>query len=225
MSSKLIEICPGLKIIDLALLYKGTLILGDLQLGYEEAMESRGLLLPRFQLKDILKRLENILSKVKVKRVIINGDLKHEFGTITNQEWRDTLRLFDFITSKLGEKTEIILVKGNHDIFLGPIAQKRSIKIVESYQLDEITIIHGHKIVLISGKIIIIGHEHPAISFPERRDEKFKCFLKGRWHNKTLIVQPSFNMISAGSDITKESHLSPYLKNKINCFAGINYFC
>ena len=61
--------------------------------------------------------------------------------------------------------------------------------------------------------IIIIGHEHPAISFKERPDEKYKCFLKGKYKNSTLIVQPSLTTVTEGSDITKEKLLSPYLKN------------
>ncbi len=218
MSSKFVELVPGLKIVDLALLYKDTLILGDTQLGYEENLERRGILVPRFQLSDILARLENILDQVKVKRVIVNGDIKHEFGTITNQEWRDTLRFFDFIFSKLGENGELILIKGNHDLALDPIARKRSVRVVDQYTLEDITIVHGHKITLTPGKILIIGHEHPAISFRERKGEKFKCFLKGMWHDKTLIVQPSFTLLTEGSDVLQEHYLSPYLKEGVMNF-------
>ena len=44
-----------------------------------------------------LNELKKILDEVKPKIVIINGDLKHEFGRISDQEWRDTLKLIDFI--------------------------------------------------------------------------------------------------------------------------------
>lgn len=218
MPSKFIELVPGLKIVDLALLYKDTLILGDIQLGYEENLERHGVLVPRFQLHDILARLEKILNQVKVKRIIVNGDIKHEFGTITNQEWRDTLRFFDFVFSKLGEQGELVLIKGNHDVALDPIARKRNIQVVDQYTLDDITIVHGHKVTLTPGKILLIGHEHPAISFRERKGETFKCFLKGKWNDKTLIVQPSFTMLTEGSDVLRERHLSPYLKHGVMDF-------
>jgi len=218
MSSKMMEMYPGLKIVDLALLYKDTLILGDIQLGYEENLEREGVLVPRFQLQDILERLEKILARVNVKQIVVNGDIKHEFGVISNQEWRDALRFFDFVFSKLGEDGKLVLVKGNHDLVLDPIARKRNIQVVEQYTLDDCTITHGHRIVLSAGKVIIIGHEHPAISFPEKRDIKFKCFLKGKWQDKTLIVQPSFTMLSAGSDVTRETHLSPYLQKGVQNF-------
>ncbi len=218
MKSKQGEIYPGIRIVDLALVYKDTLIIGDLQLGFEEALERRGVLLPRFQLKDIIERLDKILSGVKVKRLVVNGDIKHEFGTITDQEWRDALKFFDYVFEKLGEGGELVLVKGNHDMVLDPIAKKRNIKVVEAYQCDDITIVHGHKITLIPGKVVVIGHEHPAVSFSERREEKFRCFLKGQWKDKVLIVQPSFNMLTAGSDILRENHLSPFLKDDIENF-------
>ena len=182
------------------------------------ALGLHGVLVPRFQLSDILARLEKILTQVNVKRIIVNGDIKHEFGIITNQEWRDTLRFFDFVFSKLGEQGELILIKGNHDVALDPIARKRNIKVVEQYTLDDLTIIHGHKIVLTPRSIIVIGHEHPAISFRERKGENFKCFLKGTWHDQTLIVQPSFTMLTEGSDVLREHHLSPYLKDGLMDF-------
>jgi putative SbcD/Mre11-related phosphoesterase len=214
----LTEIIPGLKMVDVGLVYQDTLILGDVQLGYEEAMEHQGVLLPRFQLQDILKELDSIFAQVKVKKVIINGDIKHEFGTITNQEWRDALRFFDYLFEKMGEKGELILIKGNHDLVLDPIAQKRNIKIVDVYHVDNISVLHGHRIILGLRDIIIIGHEHPAISFSERREEKFKCFLKGTWKGKTLIVQPSLTQIHAGSDVLREQYLSPFLKDGVENF-------
>ena len=38
-----------------------------------------------------------MLRTSKPEQVIINGDLKHEFGTISDQEWRDVLKIFDLI--------------------------------------------------------------------------------------------------------------------------------
>ena len=206
------EIHKGIDIIDLALSYKDHLIISDLHIGLEEALNKEGILVPRFQLEEILKRLEKIFSKSKTtKKLVINGDLKHEFGEISRQEWRDTLKVLDFITQ---HNHEIILIKGNHDTILGPIAEKRNVKVVDFYQIDDITILHGNKIIPALSKILIIGHEHPSLSFKERRGEKFKCFLKGKWKNKTIIVLPSFNFVTEGYDIAQEAPLSPFLKSQ-----------
>ena len=53
------DIIPGIKLVDLALSIKDTLIITDTQIGYEESLNKQGILIPRFQLNDILKRLQN----------------------------------------------------------------------------------------------------------------------------------------------------------------------
>ncbi len=213
------ELLPGICAHDLAIVYKENLILGDVQLGHEEALEGQGLLLPRFQLKDILQRLEKIFAEPsvrQVRRVIINGDLKHEFGTITTQEWRDALQLFDYLLRKA---REVVVIKGNHDLVLGPIAAKRNIRIVERWEDNALTILHGHVVPLLMKDVVIIGHEHPCISFPEKPHEKFKCYLVGSYHGKKLVVMPSFTPLTMGSDITSAERLSPFLQGDIGSFS------
>jgi len=95
------EIHTGIEIIDLALYLPShqTIIFSDFHIGYEETLTQRGILIPRFQFKDTIKRLEKIFSKIKqVKTVVINGDLKHEFGKISDQEWREVLKLLDYFS-------------------------------------------------------------------------------------------------------------------------------
>ena len=67
-------------------------------------------------------------------------------------------------------------------------------------------------------KVIIIGHEHPAISFPDRPDERYKCFIKGKYKNHDLLVTPSFSFLSQGTDIKREQLLSPFLKQSLKDF-------
>jgi putative SbcD/Mre11-related phosphoesterase len=187
------------------------LIIADLHLGYEEALGKRGVLVPRTQFKAVIKRLEWILKKVKVKRVILNGDVKHEFGIISKQEWREVLRLLDFFKEK---NIEVIVVKGNHDTILGPIARKREVKEVKEFRHKDILIVHGDYEPVRPAKVIIIGHEHPAISLKEgAKYERFKCFLKGPYKKSVLIAQPAFFPLTTGTDVLNEPTLSPLLKN------------
>jgi len=208
---------PNLEIIDLALWLRKekTLILSDLHLGYEEYLHQKGVFLPKFQFAEIITHLKNILQKVKPETIIINGDLKHEFGRVLKQEWKEVLQLIDFL---LQNCQKLILIKGNHDLILGPIASKKNVEIVNEHQINNILIIHGDKLIQkTSARTIIIGHEHPAISFREKgKAEKFKCFLVGKWKNKQLIVLPSFNPLVEGTDIIKEQLLSPFLNNISN---------
>ncbi|MBW2963273.1 metallophosphoesterase [Candidatus Woesearchaeota archaeon] len=212
------EIIKGIEIIDLALYLSDfdSLIFSDFHVGYEEMLNKKGVLVPRFQFKDIIDRLGKILKK-KYKRIIVNGDLKHEFGYISEQEWRDSLKLLDYLGRHC---EELVLIKGNHDTILGPIAKKRNLKIVEHFVLGDVLICHGDKIIKKEKiKTIVIGHEHPAVSLQESaRVETFKCFLVGSWERKKLIVMPSFNLLSEGTDVVREKKLSPYLKKYLGNF-------
>jgi uncharacterized protein len=209
------EIHDNLEIEDLALKYKDILIVGDLQLGYEQYLSDRGVLVPRFQTDDTLERLNKILKKCKdVKKIIFNGDLKHEFGKISVQEWDAAEK----IIGNLSKKYEIIIVKGNHDNVIKPLVKKYNVEVVDNYSVDDILFVHGNKVVINDKKIIVISHEHPAVSFKEKPSEKYKCFLKGKWNEHLLIVMPSFNSLTIGSDLRNKKTISPYLKGNLEKF-------
>ena len=205
------QILPNIEIVNLSLYLKKekTLIISDIHLGYEEYLQQKGVMLPKQQIKEILQQLKLIFKKVQPRRIIINGDLKHEFGKVLRQEWKDVLRLIDFLFENC---QELILIKGNHDVILGPIAEKRNLKVVNEYQINDLLIIHGDKLTKTKAKTIIIGHEHPSVTIREgSKFERYKCFLKGKWKRKELIVMPSFNPLLEGTDIVKEQLLSPFL--------------
>jgi hypothetical protein len=222
-------ISPTIEIIDLALYVKGNVILADSHIGFEEALNKQGILVPRFHFQSLLKRLDATFSRLKgkkIRKIIINGDIKHEFGTISEQEWRHTLRLLDYLGKRC---KDIVLIKGNHDTILGPIASKRNVRIVDYYVIKKegsgsnILVTHGDKMpdkkALALADTIIIGHEHPAVSIKSGpRVELFKCFLKGKYKNRNLIVQPSLNLVTEGTDVMKEKLLSPFLQQNLADF-------
>jgi len=224
MKAKPKELIPGLEVHGLTLYLRTekTLIFGDLHLGYEEELRKHGYLVPRFQYKEILSYLDEILSEVPVERAIINGDLKHEFGRISEQEWSEVMGFLRFLEERCND---IILIKGNHDNILGPIARKKKIKIRDYYFIKKkgIYVCHGHRIPedddFRSSRTIIIGHDHPAIALrDELRIERVKCFLKGEWNGKVLIQIPSLNFVTEGTDITAGKLLSPFLQQGIGEF-------
>jgi len=211
------EIASGIEIIDLGLYLTKhkILILSDFHIGYEEELNKKGVLVPRMQYKNMIDRLELIFAKVKPELIVINGDLKHEFGGISKQEWKETMRLIDY----LERKGKLILIKGNHDTILGPIAEKKEIQVVDELFVDDILITHGHKIPEELADMIIIAHEHPAVNIrSDVRVEKYKCYLKGKYKRKTLIVQPSFNLLLEGTDVNSEELLSPFLDQDLSNF-------
>ena len=213
------ELLKGIEAIDLALYLRAqrVLVVSDFHLGFEESLNKRGVFVPRFQVKDVLQRLTAIFEKVSPKTIVINGDLKHEFGRISEQEWRDVLKLIDVLKKQC---EELVIIKGNHDTILKPIAEKRLIALVPEFRAGTIIVVHGDKLQDMPKdvKTIIIGHEHPAVALREKgRVEKFKCFLRGKYAGKNLIVQPSFNPVVEGTDVLKERVLSPYVKHLEDC--------
>ena len=210
------EISPGIEIIQTSLWIKESkvLVINDLHIGYEEALHHKGILVPKHQLEEIIQIMEEILCKVKPKIIIINGDLKHEFGKVLRQEWREVLLFLDFLLQRCDE---VIIIKGNHDPIIAPIADKRGVRVLTEYIVGDILIIHGDELVDVNAKRIIIGHEHPAITIRQgSKWEKFKCFLKGSWKKKELIAVPSFNPLLEGTDVLKEKVISPFLKKLDN---------
>ncbi len=217
------KILPNMEIKDLTLYFDSVLVLADVHIGYEEVLNKQGVLVPRTQFEEIMKRVESIFKHMKGKkidRIIVNGDLKHEFGSISEQEWRNTLKFLDLLARHCNE---IILIKGNHDSILGPIARKRNVKTMDNIIIGDALITHGNMIpnkeLLKKASTIIIGHEHPAISLKDGpKTETYKCFLKGKYKRRDLIVQPSFNTLIEGTDILRDGILSPFLRQNLDNF-------
>ena len=210
------EIIHGINIVGFGLFIREfkCLVLGDLHLGLEASLGERGYLLPKANFSKLKRSLENIKVNYSVERVIFNGDIKHDFGTISHEEWDDCIELIDFFKDQ-----EVILIKGNHDKITQIIAKKRNLMVVDYYKLGNILICHGDVIIDQEGDIIIIGHEHPAISFVEGpKIELYKCFLIGKFRGKDLIVIPSFSYLNIGSDVLKYERLSPYLQEGLGNF-------
>ncbi|MFH0870217.1 MAG: metallophosphoesterase [archaeon] len=211
-------ILPNIRIVGLALFLEKerTLVVGDLHIGYEEALNRGGLLVPRVYFKEMMQNLEKIMREVKPELIVLLGDVKHEFGTISRQEWKDALSLLDYLTAK----TRVVILKGNHDKILGPIARRKEVELRESLSIGDVLLCHGDKLMPVKSavfkkaKTMIIGHEHPAIGIRDSaRIERYKCFLRGKYGRKNLIVVPSFNFVTEGTDVLQEKLLSPFLKN------------
>lgn len=212
------QLIKGIFAVGLSLYTQKTLIIGDVHMGYEEAINKSGVLIPRRQYTETINLLEQTFNELKkykmpVEKVIINGDLKHEFGTISETEWRNTLGIIDFL---LKQCKSIVLIKGNHDKILGPIANKRNVAVKDFEAVGDVFVCHGDyvtdKAELKKAKVLIIGHEHPSVVLRQGgRTEKYKCFLVGKWKGKDLIVMPSFNTVVEGTDVLKDELLSPFL--------------
>ena len=207
-----IEPFPALYLEDLNMV-----AIADLHLGYETISSEHGVFVPRVQLEKSLHVMRGIINKRKADRIIIVGDLKHEFSKTSYHEYKEVSSFLDFLSVHF---KEIIIVRGNHDTFIQRIARKYNALVCDEFAEENYLLLHGHKDVDIRKKeqsTIILAHEHPSIAlFTEVGvKEKLNCFLYGHTHGKNLVVLPAFSYFAEGSDINlipKEELLSPLLR-------------
>ena len=208
-----LEIIPGVRVTEerCLLLDDGpTVVLGDLHLGYEKALEEDGMFLPRINTESIREELNRIICKYSPARIVLLGDIKHDFKR-TRYESRDEVRK---IIDLLMNAAEVIVVKGNHDNFLQNILQDTGLMAVDYVDLCGFRMEHGH---VDSGKRpVIIGHEHPSVKIAGALSGgvKVQCFLYLK--KEGILVIPPFSPLSSGTDLTlagPESFMSPACKD------------
>jgi putative SbcD/Mre11-related phosphoesterase len=219
------EILKGIRPVNFGLFFEKEKILAiaDLHLGYEEMLNAQGIFLPRTNFSRIKANLESTLKELpKLDIIVILGDLKHEFGFISMQEWKEVIEMLQFLQKHC---RKIVLIKGNHDKILGPLVKWEGLEIQEEFYITKANVLflHGDKIPVgenfKKAKTIAIGHEHPAVSLREGiKSEMFKCFLKGKFKGKNLVVLPSLDMVSVGTNVLTQKLLSPFLQGDLGKF-------
>ena len=194
------------------------LIISDIHLGYETYLKDKGIYIPHRTYSQLKSNIDKIISKINPTSLVILGDVKHEFGKPTSQEWIEVKELLSYLLNK---GIEVNVIRGNHDNYIISILNKLNIKLYDPFMIiDNIIMFHGHKEIEIPKeiKIIIMGHEHPAISSKDLSGSryKFKCFLVGNINkNKRIIVLPAFSPLFFGmgiNEIPREELLSPLLR-------------
>ncbi len=210
------ELLPGI-IADQTALYitaTRTLVLSDLHLGYEEELRRKGIFIPTGEYANVERLLESLVKRHKPKTIVLNGDVKHGFGTINDSEWRHTRKLLE----ALQRVAQVIVVRGNHDLALGPVARSAGLE-AEPYWIENgILFLHGDVVpepeLLAGVHTLIIGHEHPAVALTNGiRSETYKCFLKMEYEGRHLIVLPSTFSLTVGLDVLANKPDNPLLRN------------
>lgn len=181
-----------------------TVVIADLHLGYEGALHEEGVSIPRFQKGIMMDRMERIVERYEPKRLIINGDFKHEFSKNLSQEWDDANDVLNYLTGEV----DVELIRGNHDNYLLTILAKKDLGMLETTESQGMTIAHGHKDIIWEGTLII-GHEHPSLLLRDEIGASIKrpCFLiSGR-----TIVLPAFSPLATGTNVASMHFISPPL--------------
>lgn len=200
----------------LFLIKEKILVISDLHIGYEQIFLKNGFFVPKIIKEEIKKDIFYILKRVKPNKILILGDLKHDFSKINKKEKEEILEILYLLKQNC---KEIILIKGNHDNALEYLIKKLKVIIKDFHIEKEYAFFHGDKIFkeLFNKKIKfwIVGHNHPAITIKKYvKKEKYKCFLIGKYKSKKIIILPSFFPLVEGIDIFENEDLN--LDFKIN---------
>lgn len=197
------------------------IVISDLHLGLEKSVTSEGGYVPRFQLEGLKEDLEFAKDETGASRILVNGDLKHEFS---HTKYSEKEEIEEFISFLKRSFEEVIVVEGNHDTFIEDLMESKQVNFLESYLEGGILFCHGHDAMKVEGdfETLVIGHEHPALVLEDEVGfkEKVDCFLHGEMNDgKKIIVLPAFSQISGGSKVNQvpsSELLSPVLKNMVD---------
>jgi putative SbcD/Mre11-related phosphoesterase len=185
------------------------LVVADLHLGYEASLEHEGFSVPRVQTRKLEDFVREIVEATSPRRIIVAGDLKHNFSRNLAQEWDDVTRFVRL----LADLAQLDVVKGNHDNFLASILAELGVPLRHELLVGGARIVHGH-----SGKLTdemtIMGHIHPAIRLTDDVGGSVKdhCFLYDR--SRRVLVLPALSLIAYGTDVVGQrssDRMSPLL--------------
>ena len=123
-----------------------------------------------------------------------------------------------------------LLVKGNHDNFIGRVGDGTGIVIYEGeMRVGDYIFAHGDKPVNAGrGKLLIIGHIHPSIALHTKlgAKERLRCFLYGKRDKGKMLVLPAASYFSEGFEINpgSEAELARMLGRYVD-LASIHALC
>ncbi len=201
-----------------ALLISGerrALVIADLHIGIEYALESKGIRIPP-QWSAMAEEVEGMQRADPADVLIIDGDLKHGIRA-GKREIRDARAFLNEMRALFGE---IYLVKGNHDGGLQYAVRDIAELIPASgFVFEGVGIFHGHawpSEEVMGADVLVMGHMHPSVRFVDEigNSQSEPCWIRGRYRDKELIVMPAMNRFYGGSAVNAGEFLGPVLRSK-----------
>ena len=183
---------------------KKHLVVTDLHIGFESSFATNEIFLGKnTTIKETIDELLVIIDLEKPDSVILLGDVKSSIKNISKTEWNDVPLFFE----KIKEKSNIILIPGNHDANIQRLVPE-GVSLISSTGMveEEILFTHGHTMPsenFSHVNKIIMGHLHPVFFQEESivngervwvsmRTKKEDIFPSSSGEIEITIV-PSFN--------------------------------
>lgn len=169
-----------------------TLIFADLHFEKGSAFARTGQLLPPYDTRATLARMETLVTKYVPARVIALGDSFHDKSAAD--------RLDDYerdMLVRLGKRAEWIWIAGNHDPDPPPW--------LSGFVCEEVALgglVFRHEPSAASARGEVAGHLHPCKSIVRRgRSLRRRCFAS----DGMRLVMPAFGAYTGGLDVREQT--------------------
>ncbi|MFA6870058.1 MAG: metallophosphoesterase [Methanomethylophilus sp.] len=222
---ELLQPVPGLP----ALRLDDSLVIGDLHIGVESHLVSKGFHLSS-RTDDMYDRIRAAAGS-EVRRIIMIGDVKDSVPGSTRQEYREIPAFCDRLLETFDQ---VDIVRGNHDTSIEEFVPGQvRVWPASGAVIDGVGLIHGHtwpSPEVMAAEHLVMGHEHPTVMFADSVGAHMTepCWLRGRFREpregdrypklpQQFIVVPSFNKLLGGSpvNIIGQPLLGPLLNSDL----------
>ncbi len=144
-----------------------TLLIADPHIGWETALQEKGIHIPS-QTQKLLSKLTVIINQYKPNELVILGDVKYTVIKAELGEWHDIPDFFSELTKII---SNISIVRGNHDANLDPLLpEKVELLPATGAVIGDVGVFHGHmwpSPALLACKTLVMGHVHPVVVFKD----------------------------------------------------------
>jgi putative SbcD/Mre11-related phosphoesterase len=169
-------------------------VIADLHLGYGWAQRRRGELGPVADDKAAAKLL-SIVEELQPRTAVLAGDVVH-----ASRPGKRERALIEDTLSKLAERAELVLVRGNHDrAFARDFASLR-LGSADEWRHEDLVVLHGDRAPaqLPETGTIVLGHLHPAAIVVDTAGvaRKIPVFLV----SERLLILPAFSPFAGGME-------------------------
>ena len=204
------------------------LIIGDLHIGLESQLRSKG-----FHLVSRTDEMFNAIIEAAgtvSSRLIVLGDVKDSVPGSNRQEHKEIPVFFERLLDRFDS---IDVVRGNHDTNIEEFLPGHvRIRPASGMKIENVGLIHGHtwpsKDVM-SSDILIMAHDHPAVMFRDGvgKQTTEPCWVRGKFNPvgseryeslpQEFIIIPAFNRMLGGSpvNILNEPLLGPVMGSEL----------
>jgi DNA ligase-associated metallophosphoesterase len=169
-----------------------TLVVSDLHLEKGSAYASRGQLLPPYDTKDTLDRLEAELEALEPATLVLLGDSFHDARATARLDPIQAGRVL-----RLAAGRDLVWIVGNHDVqdersALGGLPGE----ILDTYRLGPLTLRHEPLAGAAPGEVA--GHLHPCAKLVRLgRGLRRRCFLT----DGARLLMPAFGAYAGGLNV------------------------